>query len=71
MKQNLGTFDKILRISFSIIVALLYFTNQIEGTIALVLGLLSTIFLLTSLIGYCPIYGVCHISTRKNKETAR
>lgn len=68
MKQNLGSLDRIFRILFSIIVAILYFTNQIEGTTAVVLGVLSVVLLLTSIIGFCPLYGVCNISTRERKE---
>lgn len=71
MKQNIGSLDKIVRVSFSLIVAFLYLTNQITETTALVLGLLAGILLLTTFFGFCPIYGVCRISTRENKETTQ
>ena len=68
MKTNMGSADRISRIIFAIIIGVLYFTKAIEGTAALVLGVLAVVFLLTSFIGFCPLYTVFGISTcKKNK----
>jgi hypothetical protein len=56
MKKNMGSADKISRIIFALIIGILYFTKAIEGTAALVLGILAMIFLTTSLISFCPLY---------------
>jgi hypothetical protein len=61
----MGSTDKIIRIAIAIIIAILYFTNTISGTVALVLGAFAVIFLLTSLISFCPLYSPFGISTRK------
>jgi O-antigen/teichoic acid export membrane protein len=65
MKKNLGTLDRVIRISLVVLIAILYFTNVISGTWAIILGILAVVFLLTSLIGFCPLYLPFGISTRK------
>ena len=65
MKKNIGSTDKIIRISAAVIIAILYFSNVISGTFALVLGVLAVIFILTSFISFCPLYYPFKISTVK------
>ncbi|HQE33618.1 MAG TPA: DUF2892 domain-containing protein [Flavobacterium alvei] len=67
MKKNMGSADRISRILFAIVIGVLYFTKAIEGTAALVLGAFAIIFLLTSLISFCPLYVPLGISTCKKK----
>lgn len=61
----MGSVDRIIRIILAVVVAVLYFTNQISGTAAIILGILAIIFLLTSLVGFCPLYVPFKLSTRK------
>ncbi|MBS1628179.1 MAG: DUF2892 domain-containing protein [Bacteroidetes bacterium] len=63
MKANMNLTDRVIRIIAVIIIAALYFTNQISGTLALILGIVAGIFLLTSLISFCPLYRLLGIST--------
>ncbi len=65
MKQNMGNLDKAVRILVAIIIAVLYFTHIISGTIAIVLLVLAAVFILTSLVGTCPLYLPFGISTKK------
>ena len=65
MKQNMGTADKVIRLTVVAIIAVLYFTGQITGTAAIVLGIVAVAFLVTSLIGWCPTYVPFGISTKK------
>jgi hypothetical protein len=65
MKKNMGNLDKGIRIIFAIIIALLYYFDIVEGTLAYVLMAIAIIFLLTSLFNFCPLYKVCNISTNK------
>jgi hypothetical protein len=65
MTHNMGTADKIIRLTVVVIIAVLYFTGQITGTAAIVLGIVAVAFLVTSLIGWCPTYVPFGISTRK------
>jgi hypothetical protein len=65
MKKNMGTIDKIVRLIFVTLIATLIFTHQITGVAAIVLGAFALIFLLTSLMSFCPLYLPFGISTRK------
>jgi uncharacterized membrane protein YesL len=70
MKKNMGTVDRVIRILLAVVVAILYSTDQISGTLAIILGLFAVIFLLTSFIGFCPLYVPFKLSTRKAEKTA-
>ena len=65
MKKNMGLIDRIIRLSLVVLVAVLYFTGVIGGTLAIVLGILALVFLVTSLVGVCPLYMPFGISTKK------
>ena len=71
MKPNMGTADKIIRLVVAAIIAVLYFTGQITGTAAIILGIVAVAFLVTSLIGWCPSYVPFGISTKKAGKTLR
>ena len=68
MKPNVGTIDKIIRIALAALVAILYFTNVISGTLGIVLLVLAAVFVLTSLVSFCPIWAVFGINTGKKKK---
>ncbi len=65
MKKNMGLADKAIRILVAAVIAVLYFTHQISGTAAILLGVLAIVFTLTSLMGTCPLYLPFGISTKK------
>ncbi len=64
----MGSADRTVRIIVAVIVAILYFTGQISGTAAIILGILAIVFLLTSFIGTCPLYLPFGLSTRKGAK---
>lgn len=64
MTKNMGNIDRLSRTSVGVIVAILYFTEVISGTLGIVLLSLATIFVLTSLISFCPLYTLFGIQTR-------
>ncbi len=68
MKTNMGNTDKVIRILVAVAILVLYFTNQISGTLAIVGLVLSVVFMLTSLIGFCPLYLPFGISTKKKSS---
>lgn len=70
MKKNMGTVDRVVRTLIAAAVAVLYFTGAIGGTIALILGVVAVIFLLTSLVSTCPLYMPFGLSTRTRKDKA-
>jgi hypothetical protein len=68
MKKNMGTADRLIRFLLAVVVGILYFTHQITGTPAIILGIIAIVFLLTSLVGFCPLYVPLRLSTRKKSE---
>jgi hypothetical protein len=67
MKKNMGVADKIIRILVAAVVIILYFTNVISGTLAIILLIIAGIFILTSFISFCPLYFPFGFSTRKKE----
>ena len=67
MKKNMGTIDKTIRILVAVVVVILYFTHVISGVLAIILLALSAIFVVTSLISFCPLYLPLGLSTRKKE----
>ena len=65
MKKNLGSVERILRVFVALIVAILYFTSQISGVAAIVLGVIAGTFILTSSAGFCPIYASLSFFAKK------
>ncbi|MEZ4933074.1 MAG: DUF2892 domain-containing protein [Saprospiraceae bacterium] len=56
MKKNMGSADRIIRVILAIIFAALYFTGTVTGTLGVVLLVFGAVFLLTSLVSFCPLY---------------
>ena len=69
MKKNMGTADKVTRLVIAAVIATLYFTNVITGTLGVILLVLAVVFLLTSLVGFCPLYAPFGLNTCSNKKS--
>ncbi|MBD3615322.1 MAG: DUF2892 domain-containing protein [Gracilimonas sp.] len=65
MKKNMGSTDKIIRFILAAIFVALYFTGTVVGTWGVVLLVLAGVFVLTSLISFCPLYAPFGLSTCK------
>jgi hypothetical protein len=65
MKKNMGAADRIIRVIIAAIIVTLYFTGILSGTAGIILLVLAGIFLLTSTISLCPLYGIFGINTCK------
>jgi len=63
MRKNMGTADRVIRTAIAVVIGVLYFTGVIGGTLALILGIVAVLFLLTSLVSWCPSYLPFGIST--------
>lgn len=66
--KNMGSVDRIIRVLAAVIIGILFLTNIITGTLAIVLLILAGIFILTSLISTCPLYLPFGIKTCKIKS---
>jgi len=67
MKKNMGTIDKVIRVLIAIVIAILFFTKIITGAVGIILLALAIIFVLTSLISFCPLYMPFGINTGKKE----
>ncbi|MPR31848.1 YgaP family membrane protein [Salmonirosea aquatica] len=63
MKKNMGITDRIVRTVLAITAIALYATGTVSGTLGIVLIVLSAVFLLTSLMSFCPLYTMVGINT--------
>ena len=68
MKKNMGNADRIIRLMAAITIAILYFSNIISGVLGIVLLVISIVFVLTSLVSFCPLYAILGINTCKTKK---
>jgi len=67
MKKNMGTIDKVIRILVAVVIAVLFYTQVITGTLGIVLLVLAAVFVITSLISFCPLYLPFGINTGQKR----
>lgn len=65
----MGVADRIIRILVVAAIAVLYFTEIISGTLAIILLILGGVFLLTSLVGFCPLYAPFRFKSFRTKAS--
>jgi hypothetical protein len=63
MKKNVGSIDKVVRLLLAAVLIILFFTNVVTGVLGYVLLAVAGIFILTSLINFCPIWAVFGVNT--------
>lgn len=68
LKPNMGTTDRIVRTILAVIFIVLILTNVVNGALAVILGVLAVVFLLTSAVSSCPLYLPFGISTRPGRK---
>jgi len=68
MKKNMGTTDRIIRTIIALIAAYFYFGGIVTGTLGIVLVVVAAVFLLTSLVSFCPLYTIFGLKTCPAKK---
>jgi len=68
MKKNMGMADRALRTILAIVVAVLIYLGELTGTAAIILGVIGGVFLLTSLVSFCPLYTIVGLNTCSAKK---
>ncbi|OGW37253.1 MAG: hypothetical protein A2Y97_02050 [Nitrospirae bacterium RBG_13_39_12] len=68
MNKNMGTADRILRTIVALVIVIILVTGKISGALAVIIGIVAAAFLLTSAIGWCPLYMPLKISTKKAEK---
>lgn len=65
MEKNMGTSDRVIRTIIALVILALYINGSLSGTLDTILLIVATIFLATSIVGFCPAYTLFSFSTRK------
>ncbi|MBN1790405.1 MAG: DUF2892 domain-containing protein [Bacteroidales bacterium] len=68
MKKNMGSTDKTIRLLAALVIVILAFAKVITGVWAVVLLVLAAVFVITSLVSFCPLYLPFGMNTGKKKE---
>ena len=68
VERNMGINDRTFRAVVAVVLAFLYFTDVINGVLGTVLLTVGVIFLLTSSMGWCPIYRIFKWSSKKEPD---
>lgn len=63
MKNNMGLTDRVVRVIIAAIIGILYFSGILSGTLGIVLMVIAGVFVLTSLMGFCPLYAPFGLNT--------
>jgi hypothetical protein len=67
MKKNMGAIDRGIRLLVAIVLTVLLAVRVLSGVAGIILGVIALILLVTSLIGFCPLYVPLKISTKKQE----
>jgi hypothetical protein len=69
MKTNMGSADRVIRLLAAVLLTVLYLTKIITGTMGTVALVVAGVFLLTSLVRFCPLYSLIGINTCGTKKS--
>jgi hypothetical protein len=61
----MGGVDRAIRFIVALVIGFLWYNGTISGVLATILGILALVFLGTSLIGWCPLYTLFGLSTKR------
>ena len=64
INRNMGTIDRIIRITLALVFVALIVTGTVTGALAVILGILAAVFAVTSVFSFCPLYFAFKLSTR-------
>lgn len=65
MKRNMSNTDRLIRVVVAALFAALYFSGMVTGVLGIILLVLGAVFLLTSVVAFCPLYLPFKFSTYK------
>ena len=65
MKTNVGQADRIIRVLLAVVFGILYFTQTVTGPLSYILFALGGVFILTAMVGFCPLYTLFGMNTCK------
>jgi hypothetical protein len=68
MTANIGTIDRTIRFVLAFVIVILLVTGTVHGALAIVLGIIGAMLLVTAFIRFCGLYPLLKISTIKKTK---
>ncbi|PIE99954.1 MAG: hypothetical protein CR994_08175 [Maribacter sp.] len=68
MKKNMGSTDRLIRVVLALIAGVLVYFGVVGDTVSYILLALASVFVLTSLVGFCPLYVIFGVDTCHRKK---
>ncbi|MBD3271365.1 MAG: DUF2892 domain-containing protein [Elusimicrobia bacterium] len=65
MKKNVGTIDRLIRVFAALVLGVMVFVGNLNGLLSVIIGIIAIILLFTGIVGWCGLYTICGISTKK------
>lgn len=65
MKGNESGLDRLIRVVLGVVLLALSFGGVVTGGLGIVLIVLGAVALLTGVVGFCPLYSLLKINTKK------
>ena len=63
MKKNMGVTDRIIRLTVAVLFTALFLTNTVTGVAGIILLVFAGVFVITSLVSFCPVYTLLGLNT--------
>lgn len=63
IKKNMGITDRVIRLIIAGVIVVLYLADILSGAWGIGALILVTVFVLTSVVSFCPLYSPLGIST--------
>lgn len=71
MVENMSAVDRVVRVVIAVAIGLLYYFGYMTGGWAIALGIIAAVLVVTSAVGYCPLYALFGISTKQQTPIGR
>ncbi|MGQ1889338.1 YgaP family membrane protein [Thermophagus sp. OGC60D27] len=68
MNKNVGTTDRVIRIVIAAVLAILYFTGSVTGTLGTIFLIVAAILLLTAAFRLCGLYALFGVTTCRTPQ---
>ncbi|SFD98003.1 YgaP family membrane protein [Thermophagus xiamenensis] len=68
MNRNVGTTDRVIRIVIAAVLAVLYFSGAVTGTLGTIVLIVAAISLITGIFRVCGLYALFGVNTCRTKE---
>jgi hypothetical protein len=65
IKHNMSQTDRVIRLVAAAVILILFLTNVLTGTLAIILGIVAAILAVTAVVGFCPLYALLGLSTNR------